>query len=218
MGGRTVAVIDYGMGNLRSVSKALEHVADAAWRVQVTSDPKTIQDADRVVFPGQGAIGGCLTALDAHGLRPALLEATRTKPFLGLCLGLQALFEFSEEDGGRRALGLLPGRVPRFPKERMIDAASGRPLKVPHMGWNQVQQTGAHSLWQGIPQASRFYFVHSYYAEPAQAAHIAATTDYGIRFTSASSRDNIFAVQFHPEKSQQAGLRLLANFLQWDGS
>lgn len=217
-GNKTVAVMDYGMGNLRSVSKAIEHVADGGWRVQVTSDPAAIQAADRVVFPGQGAIGGCLAALEAHGLRPALLEATRTKPFLGLCLGLQALFEFSEEDGGRQALSLLPGRVPRFPQERMVDTASGRPLKVPHMGWNQVRQTVGHPLWRGIPQDSRFYFVHSYYAEPTEAAHTIGTTEYGIRFTSACGRDNIFAVQFHPEKSQQAGLRLLANFLHWDGS
>lgn len=227
-GGKTVAVIDYGMGNLRSVCKALEHVArrrrwrswwrKASWRIQLTSDPDVIRAADRVVFPGQGAIGACLSALDAQGLRPALLEATRSKPFLGLCLGLQALFEFSEEDGGRKTLGLLPGRVPRFPQDKMIDPTNGRPLKVPHMGWNQVQQTVDHPLWRGIPQASRFYFVHSYYAEPAAAEHITGITEYGIRFTSACGRDNIFAVQFHPEKSQQAGLSLLANFLHWDGA
>ncbi len=237
----TVAVIDYGMGNLRSVSKALEHVSPRWWyashrgfgfvrfisrvleyisprtRVKLTSNPEEIRRADRVVFPGQGAIGGCIAALESHGLRAALLEATQTKPFLGICLGLQALFEFSEEDGGVKGLGLLPGRVPLFPREKMRDTA-GRPLKVPHMGWNQVHQVSPHPLWRGIPQDARFYFVHSYYADPGVPAHTMATTDYGIKFASACARQNMFAVQFHPEKSQQAGLNLLANFIRWDGT
>ncbi len=211
----TVAVIDYGMGNLRSVSKALAHVAPRT-RVNLTSDPEDIRRADRVVFPGQGAIGGCIAALESHGLRAALLEATRTKPFLGICLGLQALFEFSDEGGGVNGFGLLPGRVALFPREKMHDAG-GQSLKVPHMGWNQVHQVSSHPLWRGISQDARFYFVHSYYAEPGAQDQIMATTEYGIRFASACGRDNVFAVQFHPEKSQQAGLSLLTNFIQWDG-
>ncbi len=212
----SVAVIDYGMGNLRSVCKALEHVAPSA-RVQLTSDPDTIRHADRVVFPGQGAIGGCITALGQGGLREAVFETLRTKPFLGICLGLQALYDFSEEGGGTPCFSVLPGSVRLFPPEKMREA-SGLPLKVPHMGWNQVHQERAHPLWRGIPQDARFYFVHSYYAEAADAADIAATTDYGLRFTSAAARANIFAVQFHPEKSQKAGLKLLENFVGWNGA
>lgn len=211
----TIAVIDYGMGNLRSVCKALEHVAPEA-RVRLAADADAIARADRVVFPGQGAIAGCVNALDTHGLRDALVRATEEKPFLGICLGLQALYEFSEEGGGVPGLGLFAGRVPLFPVERMRDAA-GVPLKVPHMGWNQVHQTRAHPLWHGIAQDARFYFVHSYYAAPADDAEMVGYTDYGLRFTSAAARGNIFAVQFHPEKSQRAGLALLGNFVQWDG-
>jgi len=213
----TVAVIDYGMGNLRSVCKALAHVAPTA-RIHLTSNPDDLAKADRVVFPGQGAIGGCVRALDSHGLRPALLLALKSKPFLGLCLGLQALFDFSEEDGGTPGLAVLPGRVPLFPPELMRDAATGLRLKVPHMGWNQVQQTRPHALWEGIPQDARFYFVHSYYVEASDRRQIAGVTEYGLRFTSAASKDNVFAVQFHPEKSQKAGLKLLENFVNWDGN
>lgn len=206
----TVAVIDYGMGNLRSVCKAIEHVAPKA-SVRLAADPDAIRSADRVVFPGQGAIGGCVRALDAGGMRQALLDALETKPFLGLCLGLQALYEFSDEDEGTRGLGVLPGRVRRFPP--------GTPqTKVPHMGWNEVRQTVPHPLWKGIGQNTRFYFVHSYYAESRDPAAVAGTTDYTVRFTSAAARANIFAVQFHPEKSQQPGLRLLENFMRWDGT
>ncbi len=211
----TVAVLDYGMGNLRSVSKALEHAVPGT-RVVLTADPDELRRADRVVFPGQGAIAGCVHALDERGLREALIEAAQRKPFLGICLGLQALYDFSEEGGGVAALGLLRGRVPLFPAAKMVDA-SGQALKVPHMGWNQVHQTLDHALWRGIDQDARFYFVHSYYVEPATPAQTAATTDYGIRFTSAAAVGNIFAVQFHPEKSQHAGLALLRNFLRWDG-
>ena len=212
----TVAVIDYGMGNVRSVCKALAHVSDA--RVLLTSDPKELLSADRIVFPGQGAIAGCVAALDQRGLREALLQAMETKPFLGICLGLQALYEFSEEGGGTACLNVLPGRVPLFPPEKMRDPKTGRPLKVPHMGWNQVHQTNTHPLWQGIAQDERFYFVHSYFVESRERNAVAATTEYGLRFTSAAGRANIFAVQFHPEKSQHAGLQLLKNFVQWDGS
>jgi glutamine amidotransferase len=210
----SVAVIDYGMGNLRSVCKALEHVAPRS-RVELATDAAGLRRASRVVFPGQGAIGGCVTALAAGGLREALREAMGQKPFLGICLGLQALYESSEEGGGTACLGILPGRVKRFPAAR--DAATGQPLKIPHMGWNQVQQERAHPLWSGIPQQSRFYFVHSYYAESANAGDTAGTTEYGLRFTAAAARDNVFAVQFHPEKSQRAGLKLLENFINWEG-
>ena len=208
-----IAVIDYGMGNLRSVAKALEHVAPAA-EVLVTDDPSKVLRADRVVFPGQGAMPDCMRELDARGLRPAVLEAARTKPFLGICIGLQMLFEWSEE-GDVAGLGVFPGRVRRFPADRMVDA-EGRKLKVPHMGWNGVHQMRAHPLWSGIEQDSRFYFVHSYFVDPADPSLAAATTSYPTPFTSAVSAANIFAVQFHPEKSHTAGLRLLSNFVAWD--
>lgn len=212
----TIAVIDYGMGNLRSVSKAVEHASDGRARICVTSDPAQISRADRVVLPGVGAIRDCMAELRRLNLDEAVKEAARTKPFLGICLGMQALLEFSEENGGTAGIGLLPGRVLRFP-EKLQDPVTGEALKIPHMGWNQVHQTRAHPLWKDIPQDSRFYFVHSYYAAPAAPELITGTTPYGFEFASAIARDNIFAVQFHPEKSQRAGLTLLANFVQWDG-
>ena len=199
-----IAVVDYGMGNLRSVAKALEHVAPEA-DVLVTPDPRTIADADRVVVPGQGALPDCMRQLGASGARDAVVQATRSKPFLGICIGLQMLFERGEE-GDAAGLGLFPGRVPRF-------AVTG--LKIPHMGWNEVLQEGPHALWAGIPDRSRFYYVHSYYPQPRDAALVAATSIYGAPFTCAIARDNIFAVQFHPEKSQSAGLQLLSNFVRW---
>jgi glutamine amidotransferase len=199
-----IAVVDYGMGNLRSVSKALEHVAPEA-EVTVTADPDTILSSERVVVPGQGALPDCMRQLGASGAREAVVEATRAKPFLGICIGLQMLFERGEE-GDTAGLGLLPGRVPRF-------ALSG--LKIPHIGWNEVVQERPHPLWAGILDRSRFYFVHSYYPAPRDAALTAATSVYGAPFTCAIARDNIFAVQFHPEKSQSAGLQLLSNFVRW---
>jgi len=207
-----VAVIDYGMGNLRSVSKAIEHVSPGA-RVAVTNDPALVAQAARVVFPGQGAMPDCMREMDARGLRQAVLDAACSKPFLGICIGLQMLFEMSEE-GEVAGLGLLPGRVRRFPPAAMVDVGGAR-LKVPHMGWNRVQQVAAHPLWQGIADQSRFYFVHSYYVETAEPGLIAGTSAYPQPFTCAIARDNVFAVQFHPEKSDAAGLRLLANFTQW---
>ena len=209
-----IAVIDYGMGNLRSVAKALEHVAPGR-SILVTSDPAEIAAAERVVFPGQGAMPDCVRELDDRNLRHAVHEAAASKPFLGICIGLQLLFEHSEE-GNVDGLGILPGRVKRFPHSRMVDA-EGNKLKVPHMGWNEVRQTRNHPLWAGIAPDERFYFVHSYYVEPADSALETAYTEYPFRFTSAVGRDNIFAVQFHPEKSQQAGLSLLLNFVNWDG-
>jgi len=199
-----IAVVDYGMGNLRSVSKALEHVAPRD-RVLVTADPEAIRSADRVVVPGQGAMPDCMRQLAESGAREAVIAAAGQKPFLGLCIGLQMLFEQGEE-GDTPGLGLLAGRVPRL-------SAPG--LKIPHMGWNEVIQERPHPLWQGIPDRSRFYFVHSYYPAPSDRALTAATCVYGSPFTCAVARDNIFAVQFHPEKSQSAGLRLLSNFLNW---
>lgn len=207
----SVAVIDYGMGNLRSVCKAIEHVAPRA-RVELAADADAVRRADRVVFPGQGAIVGCMTALAAGRLHDALFAAMREKPFLGICLGLQALYESSEEGGGTACFGILPGTVRRFPAR-----VGPVTYKVPHMGWNRVEPARAHRLWEGIAPGERFYFVHSYYADSARADDVAGHTDYGVRFTSAAARDNLFAVQFHPEKSQKAGLKLLENFMNWDG-
>jgi glutamine amidotransferase len=195
------------MGNIRSVSKALERVAPRA-RVVVTADPAVIRASERVVVPGQGAMPDCMRQLAASGAREAVLEAARGKPFLGICVGMQMLFEHGEE-GDTPGLGLLAGTVPRFPAARMAG------LKVPHMGWNEVRQARAHALWEGVPSGERFYFVHSYYPEPADRAITAARCEYGVAFTCAIAHDNIFAVQFHPEKSQAAGLRLLTNFVQW---
>ena len=200
-----IAVIDYGMGNLRSVSKALERVAPEA-QVLLTAEPEAILSTERLVVPGQGALPDCMRQLAASGAREAVVEATRSKPFLGICIGLQMLFERGEE-GDAAGLGLLPGRVPRFP------ASLG--LKIPHIGWNEVRQERPHALWQGISDGCRFYFVHSYYPEPGDRALTAATCVYGAPFTCAVARDNIFAVQFHPEKSQSAGLQLLSNFVRW---
>lgn len=207
-----VAIIDYGMGNLRSVAKAIEHVASAS-EVVVTSDPAEVLAADRVVFPGQGAMPDCMRELDARGLRPAVLEAARSKPFLGICIGQQMLFEHSEE-GNVPGLGVFRGEVRRFPADKMV-GADGIRLKVPHMGWNEVWQKQAHALWANIPDGARFYYVHSYYVDPADPGIVAATTDYGIPFTGAVAQANIFAVQFHPEKSAAAGLQLLSNFMSW---
>jgi glutamine amidotransferase len=209
---KTVAIVDYGMGNLRSVAKAVEHVAPDQ-RVLVTADPAVVASSDRVIVPGQGAMPDCMRELKGRGLADAVVRAAAEKPFLGICIGLQMLFEHSEE-GDVPGLGLLPGQVRRFPDAAMVDAAGAR-LKVPHMGWNEVRQAEPHPLWDGIADGTRFYFVHSYYVEPAAPDVIAGSTHYGIVFTSAVARANIFAVQFHPEKSAAAGLRLLANFMTW---
>ena len=208
----SVAVVDYGMGNLRSVAKAIEHVAPGE-RVVVTSSAAEIAAADRVVVPGQGAMPDCMRELASRGLTEAVRAAARRQPFLGICVGLQMLFGHAEE-GDVMGLQLLPGRVPRFPRAAMVAADGGR-LKVPHMGWNQVEQTRSHPLWEGIADGARFYFVHSYFVLPDSETLTAGTTRYGIPFTSAVARDNIFAVQFHPEKSARDGLALLANFMRW---
>jgi glutamine amidotransferase len=207
-----ITVIDYGMGNLRSVAKAIEHVAAEKDEILVTDDPKLILASDRVIFPGQGAARDCMAAISDHHLNRAVLDAARSKPFLGICMGQQVLLEFSEENNGTELMGLITGHVRRFPGGT---AADGEALKIPHMGWNQVHQGYDHPLWRDIAQDSRFYFVHSYYVDPKQQALVAATTDYGVRFASAIADGNLFAVQFHPEKSADAGLQLLRNFISW---
>ncbi|MCB5188398.1 imidazole glycerol phosphate synthase subunit HisH [Methylobacillus caricis] len=209
-----IAVVDYGMGNLRSVSKALEHVAPGH-KVLVTSDPAQIAAASRVVFPGQGAMPDCVRELDARGLRDAVIAAAAEKPFLGICIGLQLLFEHSEE-GNAAGLGVFAGKVKRFAAADMHDV-EGAKLKVPHMGWNQVYQSQSHPLWRGIEDGERFYYVHSYYVAPEDQSLDAGFSEYPARFTSCVARNNIFAAQFHPEKSHNAGLKLLSNFVQWDG-
>ena len=211
MSAGTIAVIDYGMGNLRSVSKALEHVAGGK-TVVVTADPAVVAAAERVVFPGQGAMPDCMAELDARGLRGAVLAAAKEKPFLGICVGEQMLFEHSDE-GDVPALGAFAGNVKRFPGDKMV-LPSGERLKVPHMGWNTVRQQ-PHALWQGIADGARFYFVHSYFVVPADPALVTGSSAYGVPFTCAVGRDNIFAVQFHPEKSARDGLQLLKNFVEW---
>lgn len=206
-----VAVVDYGMGNLRSVEQALRKVAPDA-EIVVSDDAGVVANAQRVVFPGQGAMPDCMRELEARGLRDAVLEAARDKPFLGICIGLQMLFEHSTE-GDVAGLGILRGEVVRFANN--LRDAQGNRLKVPHMGWNQVRH-GNHALWDGIDQDVRFYFVHSYYVQPQDASLVQGTSDYPQPFVCAVARDNLFAVQFHPEKSQTAGLKLLQNFMRWN--
>ena len=209
----TIAVVDYGMGNLRSVAKALEHVAPKA-RVIITGEAAAIDAAHRVVFPGQGAMPDCMRHLAESGLRESLLRAAATRPLFGVCVGEQMLFDWSAE-GDTPGLGLLAGKVLRFPDDVMRTAQGAR-LKVPHMGWNRVEPTGGHPLWEGIAHGSFFYFVHSFFAVPDDQRVIAATSEYGLRFTCAVARDNIFATQFHPEKSAANGLKLYENFVSWN--
>lgn len=208
-----IVVIDYGSSNLRSVAKALEHSAENQHNIIVSDKAEKILVADRVVFPGQGAIGQCMQRLKEKGLDEIIKECIRNKPFLGICLGLQSLMDKSDEDGGTSGLGIIPGCVIRF-KDHVTDE-KGNICKIPHMGWNQVLQSRPHDLWKNIENGSRFYFVHSYYVVPENQSEIAATTEYTTNFTSAAARDNFFATQFHPEKSQKAGLTLLKNFLDW---
>lgn len=210
-----VVVVDYGMGNLRSVSKALEHVARPGQQVEITSDPQRVMEADQVVFPGQGAARGCMLALAGSGLQTAMVTAAAEKPFLGICMGMQVLLDHSEENEGTDCLGLFKGQVRYFGDD--LKDEHGHALKIPHMGWNQVLQSHDHPVWHGIEKDARFYFVHSYYAAPEDASVIAATTRYGREFVSAIARDNVFAIQAHPEKSAASGLQLLKNFMAWNG-
>jgi glutamine amidotransferase len=212
---QTIAVVDYGMGNLRSVVNALEAVGDTRDRVLLTSDPQQLGEADRVVFPGQGAAGDCMRAIDEYGLRDAIVSAAASRPFLGICMGMQVLIDFSEENQGTDCLGIFKGKVNYFGDS--YRDKSGVKLKVPHMGWNRVAQVESHPLWHSIDDGSRFYFVHSYYLEAQESSLVAGTTDYGIRFTSVIARGNLFALQCHPEKSADSGLQLLRNFVHWDG-
>lgn len=207
-----VVVVDCGMGNLRSVAKALEYVA-GEHTIEVSGDPARLASADKVVFPGQGAMRDCMREIEVRGLREAVMDAAKNKPFLGLCIGLQLLFDHSEE-GDTPGLGILAGQVKKFPSERMVDA-TGERLKVPHMGWNEVYSDRDHPLWEGITSGTRFYFVHSYYVQPDQGDVIAAHSAYPFEFACAAAQDALYAVQFHPEKSDRAGLKLLSNFLTW---
>lgn len=208
----SVAVIDYGMGNLHSVASALEKVGDGV-TVHVTDSPEVIFAADKVIFPGVGAIRDCMAELKARELDEVVQEVAASKPMLGICVGMQALMEHSEENGGVDCLDVLPGEVKFFGRD--LRDAKGQRLKVPHMGWNTVSQRIDHPLWEGIADNTRFYFVHSYYIHAPE--FVAATADYGVEIHAAMACENVFAVQFHPEKSGDAGLQLLRNFLRWDG-
>jgi glutamine amidotransferase len=211
---KTVAVVDYGTGNLRSVTQAVMHVAaGTGFDVVLTARPEEVRAADRVVLPGQGAMGYCMRELRESGLQQSVLEAAANKPLFGVCVGMQMLLDRSAE-GPTEGLGLIHGEVLKFQLDGRLQPDGSR-FKVPQMGWNQVFQTAPHPLWQGLPEASYFYFVHSYYAKPSDARHSAGEADYGARFTAAIARDNIFATQFHPEKSADQGLALYRNFLQW---
>ena len=211
----TIAIVDYGMGNFHSVARALRAAAPEA-EIRICNTPEEVRKASRVVFPGQGAMPDCMRTLAASGLREAVLEAARQKPLLGVCVGEQMLFSGSEE-GDVRGLDIFPGWVRRFSGPQYAGSSDSRPgaLKVPHMGWNAVSQTRDHALWAGIPDTAPFYFVHSYYAVPDAPELTVGVSQYGRRFTCAIAADNIFAVQFHPEKSAIHGLRLYRNFVEW---
>lgn len=209
-----IVVIDYGMGNLRSVSKAIEHVAPRD-EVLVSGDPAVIASADRIVCPGQGAARDCMAALRAAGLAGSVVETLHTRPFLGICMGLQVLMTTSDENGGVDCLDVVPGHVHRFAAP--LVGADGERLKVPHMGWSEVTQSRDHPLWSGIEDRARFYFAHSYYCVPHDESIVTGRTDYGRDIAVALGGEGYFACQFHPEKSARDGLRLLANFVGWDG-
>ncbi|MES2785057.1 MAG: imidazole glycerol phosphate synthase subunit HisH [Pseudomonadota bacterium] len=211
---KTVAVVDYGMGNLRSVAQAVMHVAqDSGYQVLVTSRPEEVRAAERVVLPGQGAMPDCMRELHDSGLKESVLEAAANKPLMGVCVGMQMMLDRSHE-GPTDGLGLIHGEVLKFELQGRLQADGSR-FKVPQMGWNQVYQALPHPIWAGVPDASYFYFVHSFYARPSDARHSVGQADYGGRFTAAIARDNIFATQFHPEKSSAQGLTLYRNFLHW---
>ena len=211
---RTVAVVDYGMGNLRSVSQAVAHVAAGSGvQVVVTSRPEEVHAAERVVLPGQGAMRDCMRELRESGMVDAVLDAAARKPLMGVCVGMQMLLDHSEEQD-TPGLGLIPGRVVKFRLDGLKQPDGSR-HKVPHMGWNRVMRAMPHPLWTDVPDGAYFYFVHSYHVQPSDERHSTGETQYGVRFTSAVARDNIFATQFHPEKSAAHGLALYRNFLSW---
>ena len=216
---KTVAVVDYGMGNLRSVAQAVLHVArDSCFDVVVTSKPDEVDAAERIVLPGQGAMPDCMRELRESGLQEAVLRAAVNKPLMGVCVGMQMLLQRSSEGPagiGTPGLGLIEGEVLRFELHGQLQSDGSR-FKVPQMGWNQVMQTRAHPMWAGVPDDTYFYFVHSFYARPTHSEHSAGESDYGTRFTCALARDNIFATQFHPEKSADQGLQMYRNFLHWN--
>ena len=215
MEAKTVAVVDYGMGNLRSVSQAVQAAAEGTgWTVVVTQRPEDVRAAQRIVLPGQGAMPDCMRELRESGLLESVLEAAASKPLFGVCVGMQMLLDRSEE-GPTDGLGLIPGEVKRFQLEGRLQPDGSR-FKVPQMGWNAVSQSQPHPMWDGIADGAWFYFVHSFYARPSDARHSSGEADYGGRFTAALARDNIFATQFHPEKSADAGLALYRNFLRWN--
>ena len=203
-----IAIIDYGIGNLRSVHNAVSFISPKTKSI-VTSDPDVVDNADRVIFPGQGAMPDCILQLEKRGLKESVIEAAKQKPFLGICLGLQMLFEKSEE-GNVSGFGLLPGTVKRFQLNK------NERIKIPHMGWNKVHLSNPHPMWNKIDSESRFYFVHSFYAEVKNQSLVMATSSHGEKFTCAIAKDNIFAAQFHPEKSSELGLQLLKNFISWN--
>ena len=209
-----VAIVDYGVGNLYSVAKAVER---SAARVHVTSDPREIAASDKVIFPGQGAARDCMTALQKLDLQSAIIDALRHKPFLGICMGMQVLMQQSEEGGGTECLAFYRGSVEYF-GNHFSTGTTAHSFKVPHMGWNRIEQRQRHPLWEGIPGASYFYFAHGYFVKCDETELVAGATDYGLVFTSALARDNVFALQCHPEKSAAVGLRLLDNFVHWDGN
>lgn len=210
---KKIVVVDYGMGNLRSVAQAFRAVAPDD-NVLISGNVADIDSADRIVLPGQGAMPDCMASLEKSGVKDALLRAAKQKPIFGVCVGEQMLFDWSEE-GDTPGLGLIAGKVVRFQLDGQVQQDGSR-FKVPQMGWNQVKQQGDHPLWQGIKDNSYFYFVHSFYAVPASDSYVAGTTEYGAPFCSAVACDNIFATQFHPEKSASVGLQLYRNFLQWN--
>lgn len=208
---KLIAVIDYGMGNLQSVLKATEHVADSNTKVVVTNDPKIIEASDAIIFPGQGAAKGCMQAINDSGIKSALTKAATEKPFLGICMGLQVLFSHSEENNDTKCLNIMPGNVEKFELQPYPD------LKLPHMGWNKINQTRPHPMWHNIEQNSRFYFVHSYHVLPQDKNSIIGTSEHGIKFNACIANKNLFAIQAHPEKSSTDGLQLLKNFVAWNG-
>ena len=211
-----VAIIDYNMGNLHSVQRAVAHCAPDNADVVITSDPETIKQADRIVFPGQGAARDCMRELQARELDDVVREVIAEKPFLGICMGMQVLMEHSAENDGIDCMGVYAGQVRHFDSDANHAVIAAERLKIPQMGWNQVWHTSKHPLWNGIEDGARFYFVHSYYVEPQDDTLVSGTTEYGIRYASAIAKDNVFAIQAHPEKSARDGLQLLTNFMGWE--